>query len=64
MEIIGYKLNNGFGFTMLETPRYVNIMQDIERFEREKEQELGNDITVDAVYRKKIVNKTTETGKK
>jgi len=64
MEIIGYKLNNGFGFTMLKTPRYVNIMQDIERFEREKERELGNGVTVDAVYRRKIVNKTTETREK
>ena len=63
-EIIGYKLNNGYGFKMLDVPIEAETMAEIEEFERKTTQEACVFVTVDAVYRVKINQQINQTGKK
>jgi len=63
-EIIGYKLNNGYGFTMLEKSIHAETLAKVEEFERATERSLKGNVTVDAVYRVKINQQTNQTGKK
>jgi len=58
--IIGYKLNNGFGYTELPEPIEVESITKIEEFERATERKLGGGVTVDAAYRTKFINKRSE----